>query len=84
MLLTYVPGIFPHDGKNIRFKDITPTVRKAYNIGPSIAYYVPSYSAHMLKKSYSKDTFDLSELNMTGPSAIEHNASFSRTLTVSL
>lgn len=72
-----VPGIIAHDGKNIKFTDITSTVRTTFNIGAPISYYVPRYAANMVKKSYSKDTFDLAELNLV-PNGIEHDASFLR------
>ncbi|PPQ90843.1 hypothetical protein CVT25_007378 [Psilocybe cyanescens] len=70
-------GIIAHDGKNIKFTDITSTVRTTFNIGAPISYYVPRYAANMVKKSYAKDTFDLAELNLV-PNGIEHDASFLR------
>jgi hypothetical protein len=37
---------------------------------------VPNYSAKMLHKSYSKDNFDLADLNLHG--GIEHDGSLTR------
>jgi hypothetical protein len=45
-------GIFPHDGKNISFKEMTVKVREVYNFAPSFCYFVPNYAAKMLKKKY--------------------------------
>jgi hypothetical protein len=54
--------------------------RDVYNFSPSFAYFVPNYAANMLKKSYSKDTFDLEQLSLHN--GIEHDASLTRKLSV--
>ncbi|KAJ3560884.1 heme-thiolate peroxidase [Leucocoprinus birnbaumii] len=69
-------GILPHDGKNIQFKEIGRAVRATYNFSSTFCYFVPHYAAEMLKKSYSKDRIDLSELNLHN--GIEHDASLVR------
>ncbi|KAJ4490297.1 Chloroperoxidase, partial [Lentinula aciculospora] len=69
-------GILPHDGKNISFKAMNTTVRSTYNFAPSFCYFVPNYMAGILKKNYSKDTFDLAEISVHN--GIEHDASLTR------
>ncbi|KAJ3827893.1 Chloroperoxidase [Lentinula raphanica] len=69
-------GILPHDGKNISFKLMNETVRSTYNFAPSFCYFVPNYIAGILKKDYSKDTFDLAEISVHN--GIEHDASLTR------
>ncbi|KAJ4496098.1 Chloroperoxidase [Lentinula edodes] len=69
-------GILPHDGKNISFKAMNETVRSTYNFAPSFCYFVPNYIAGILKKDYSKDTFDLAEISLHN--GIEHDASLTR------
>ncbi|KAJ3984005.1 putative chloroperoxidase [Lentinula detonsa] len=69
-------GILPHDGKNIPFKTMNETVRSTYNFAPSFCYFVPNYIARILKKDYSKDTFDLAEISLHN--GIEHDASLTR------
>jgi hypothetical protein len=69
-------GILPHDGKNISFKTMNETVRTTYNFAPSFCYFVPNYIAKILKKDYSKDTFDLAEISIHN--GIEHDASLTR------
>ena len=53
-------------------------IRVTYNFAPSFCFFVPNYAAYMLKKNYSKDTFDLSELNLHNSPGIEHDASLTR------
>ncbi|KIK68251.1 hypothetical protein GYMLUDRAFT_709877 [Collybiopsis luxurians FD-317 M1] len=69
-------GILPHDGKNISFITLNETVRATYNFAPSFCYYVPNYIARILKKDYSKDTFDLADISVHN--GIEHDASLTR------
>jgi Peroxidase, family 2 len=69
-------GILPHNGRNITFKELNEKVRATFNFAPSFCFFVPNYSARMLEKSYSKDTFDLSDLNLHN--GIEHDASLTR------
>jgi len=66
-------GILPHDGKNIKFKDLGPVIRKSYNFGSTFCFFVPNTAANMLKRSYWKDSFDLADLDLHN--GIEHDAS---------
>jgi len=69
-------GILPRDGRNISFKELNRTVRATFNFAPTFCFFVPNFSAQMLHKSYSKDTFDLEELSLHN--GIEHDASLTR------
>ena len=89
-------GILPHDGKNIKFTELTVSftqlallpyqsdlyieiqhkIRTAYNFAPTFCLFVPHYASDYLKKSYSKDTFDLKDLDLHD--AIEHDGSLVR------
>jgi len=51
-------------------------IRTTYNFGPTFCLFVPNYAAQYLKKSYSKGTFDLQDLDLHN--AIEHDASLVR------
>ena len=70
------PGILPHDGKNITFKAMNIAIRETFNFAPTFCFFVPNHSANMLHKNYSKDTFDLADLNLHG--GIEHDGSLTR------
>ncbi|KZP13752.1 Cloroperoxidase [Athelia psychrophila] len=69
-------GILPHDGKNIRFTDMGAKIRTTYNFATTFCQFVPNFAAEYLKKSYSKDTFDLADLDLHN--AIEHDGSLTR------
>jgi len=69
-------GLLARDGKNITFKEINAAVRLTYNFGASFCFFVPNVAANLLKKSYSKDTLDLEELDLHN--GIEHDASLTR------
>ncbi|KAG6337016.1 hypothetical protein ID866_2076 [Astraeus odoratus] len=69
-------GIIARSGRGIKFTDLTSHVRTTYNFSPSFCSFVPHYAAFMLNKSYSKDTFDLHELDLHN--GIEHDASLTR------
>ncbi|KAF5360184.1 hypothetical protein D9758_011334 [Tetrapyrgos nigripes] len=69
-------GILPHDGRNITFKELNEACRTVYNFAGTFCFFVPNYAANMLHKNYSKDTFDLAELNLHN--GIEHDASLTR------
>jgi len=69
-------GILPHDGKNIKFTEMNHKIRATYNFSPTFCLFVPNYAANYLKKSYSKDTFDLQDLDLHN--AIEHDGSLVR------
>ncbi|KJX94856.1 heme-thiolate peroxidase aromatic peroxygenase like protein [Zymoseptoria brevis] len=71
-------GILPRDGKNITFKELNKTVRQTFNFADSFCFFVPKFAADFLNKSYSRDTFDLAELSLHAPNAIEHDASLTR------
>jgi hypothetical protein len=74
--LSALAGILPHDGKNIKFSDITDTVRTTFNFSQSFATFVPVYAARVLNKDYNKDTLSLHELDIHN--GIEHDASLTR------
>ncbi|KAG2159330.1 Chloroperoxidase [Suillus bovinus] len=63
-------------GRNISFVELNHQIRTTYNFSPSFCSYVPHFAARMLKRSYSKDTFDLAELDLHN--GIEHDASLFR------
>lgn len=69
-------GILPHDGRNISFTEMNHKIRATYNFAPTFCLFVPNYAAEYLKKSYSKDTFDLQDLDLHN--AIEHDGSLVR------
>ncbi|EIN04232.1 heme-thiolate peroxidase [Punctularia strigosozonata HHB-11173 SS5] len=69
-------GILPRDGKNIPFAYMGQQIRKTYNFAPSFCYFVPSYMAQLLRRSYRKDTLDLSDISVHN--GIEHDASLCR------
>jgi hypothetical protein len=71
-------GILPHDGKNISFRELKIKIQQCFNFAPSFCFFVPSFAAAFMDKSYFKDTFDLEELNKHAPDAIEHDASLTR------
>ncbi|KDR77025.1 hypothetical protein GALMADRAFT_225178 [Galerina marginata CBS 339.88] len=69
-------GILPHDGKNIKFNELGPKIRTTFNFASTFCFFVPNFAANMLKRSYSKDTFDLADLDLHN--GIEHDASLTR------
>ena len=75
ILFTLYLGILPRDGRNISFKELNKTIRATTNFSPTFCFFVPNFAANMLNKSYSKDTFDLAELDLHSENGIEHDAS---------
>jgi hypothetical protein len=69
-------GILPHDGKNLKFSDVTDTVRTTFNFSQSFSTYVMVYAARMLNKDYDKDTLSLHDIDIHN--AIEHDGSLTR------
>ncbi|KAJ7446559.1 Chloroperoxidase [Mycena latifolia] len=69
-------GILPHDGRNIKFTDMTRVVRTSFNFANTFCIFVPNYMADLLHKNYSTDTLDLSDINLHN--GIEHDASLTR------
>ncbi|KIM77856.1 hypothetical protein PILCRDRAFT_825071 [Piloderma croceum F 1598] len=69
-------GILPHDGRNIKFTEMSQKIRTTYNFSSTFCLFVPNYAAGYLKKSYRKDTFDLQDLDLHN--AIEHDGSLVR------
>ncbi|KAJ7358462.1 Chloroperoxidase [Mycena albidolilacea] len=69
-------GILPHDGRNIKFTEITDTVRTTFNFAPSFCRFVPSFMAQKLHKNYKTDACDLADISLHN--AIEHDASLTR------
>jgi len=71
-------GIFPHDGKNISFKEMTDKVTAAYNVSPTLSLVTPAFAADMLGRDYKTDKLDLGDLNLHSDASIEHDASLLR------
>jgi hypothetical protein len=69
-------GILPHDGRNITFPQLNHAIRTTYNFAPTFCLFVPNFVADYLKKSYSKDTFDLHDIDLHN--GIEHDGSLTR------
>ncbi|KAJ7292000.1 Chloroperoxidase [Mycena rebaudengoi] len=69
-------GILPRDGRNIKFTEITKTVRATYNFSSSFCLFVPGFMASLLHRNYSKDTCDLADISLHN--GIEHDASLTR------
>ncbi|KAJ7136292.1 hypothetical protein C8R46DRAFT_1168417 [Mycena filopes] len=65
-----------HDGRNIRFTDMSKIVHATYNFSPTFSRFVPTFMANILKRSYKKDMCDLADLNLHN--GIEHDASLTR------
>ncbi|KAJ7452007.1 Chloroperoxidase, partial [Mycena latifolia] len=63
-------------GRNIKFTEMTRTVRQSFNFASTFSHFVSSYGADTLLKDYGRDTFDLAELTMHN--GIEHDASLTR------
>jgi len=70
-------GIISRSGRGIKFTEVPKHLYATYNLGPSFCYYLCHYAARMLNRNYSRDTFDLEELNLHN--GIEHDASLTRT-----
>ncbi|KAF8888796.1 Chloroperoxidase [Infundibulicybe gibba] len=71
-------GILPRDGRGITFPELNHKIRQTYNFAPTFCFFVPNFSANMLGKSYSKDKFNLSDLDLHSDKGIEHDASLTR------
>ncbi|OJA10614.1 hypothetical protein AZE42_05708, partial [Rhizopogon vesiculosus] len=69
-------GIISRSGRGISFVELNHHIRATYNFSPSFCSHVPHVAARMLKKSYSKDTFDLEEIDLHN--GIEHDGSLLR------
>ncbi|KAH7928882.1 Cloroperoxidase [Leucogyrophana mollusca] len=69
-------GIIPRSGRGITFTELNRQIRSTYNFGSSFCSFVPHFAAKMLQKSYSKDVFDLEDLDLHN--GIEHDASLTR------
>jgi len=69
-------GVLPRDGKNITFRQLNAVIRSSYNFAPSFCYFVPNTIATILRRNYSTDTFDLSDIDVHN--GIEHDASLCR------
>lgn len=70
-------GIISRSGRGIKFTELTQQIRTTYNFSASFCALVPHIAANMLKRKYSKDTFDLEELDLHN--GIEHDGSLTRT-----
>ncbi|KAI0772775.1 Cloroperoxidase [Trametes elegans] len=69
-------GLIPHDGKNIRFSDLSGAIRRVFNFAPTFCFFVPRYIATSLTRNYRTDRFDLSDID--AHNCIEHDASLTR------
>jgi hypothetical protein len=52
-------------------------VDAAFNIAPTVSFFVTNLAVRMLKRDYERDTFDLADLDLHN--GIEHDASLTRT-----
>lgn len=69
-------GIISRSGRKISFVEVGYHIRATYNFSPTFCSFVPHFAAHMLKRSYSEDIFDLEELDLHN--GIEHDGSLVR------
>ncbi|KAJ7743557.1 Chloroperoxidase [Mycena metata] len=69
-------GIFPHDGRNIKFTEMTHAVQTSFNLSSTFSIFIPTFAADILHKDYKTGTFDLAELSIHN--GIEHDGSFLR------
>ncbi|KAJ7031449.1 Chloroperoxidase [Mycena alexandri] len=85
-------GILPHDGRNIKFTEMTHAVQTSFNLSSTFSIFVPTFAANMLHRNYktvrqiasnilidihsSQDKFDLADLNIHN--GIEHDGSLLR------
>lgn len=69
-------GILPRDGKNIPFPSIISKVHQTYNFSETFVYFTSNYVAHLLGRSYARDTFDLADISLHN--GIEHDGSLTR------
>ncbi|KAJ7437208.1 Chloroperoxidase [Mycena galericulata] len=69
-------GIIAHDGRNVKFTDITRAVRTTCNFAQTFSIFVPTVAANMLKRNYKTDSCDLAEISLHN--GIEHDASLTR------
>ena len=76
-------GIFPHDGKNISFKEMSEKVTAAYNVSATLSLVTPAFAADMLGRDYKTDKLDLGDLNLHSDTSIEHDASLLRLYSIS-
>ncbi|KAJ7822901.1 Chloroperoxidase [Mycena olivaceomarginata] len=72
-------GMYPPrwaNGRNIKFTDMTTTIRTTFNFAPTFCLFVPTFMAQLLKKNYKTDTCNLADISMHN--GIEHDASLTR------
>ncbi|KAJ6603250.1 Chloroperoxidase [Mycena vulgaris] len=69
-------GILPHDGRNVKFSEITHAVRTSFNFAPTFSRFVPGVAADMLHKNPKTDMCDLADISLHN--GIEHDASLTR------
>ncbi|KIM71445.1 hypothetical protein PILCRDRAFT_819327 [Piloderma croceum F 1598] len=69
-------GIIAHDGQNISFVELAQQVQVTYNMAPTFCIFLSKYMAGFMKKDYSKDAFDLKDLDEHNK--IEHDGSLIR------
>jgi len=69
-------GIFPRDGRNIRFKEMSTKIHETFNFAESFCYFVPWFFAGLVGRDYETGTLDLEDLALHN--AIEHDASMTR------
>lgn len=52
-------GVISHDGKNIRFNDLSKATQATFNFAETFTFVVCNFSAGMLRRTYDKGTCDL-------------------------
>jgi hypothetical protein len=69
-------GIVSHDGRDLSFVELTQKLEATYNLAPTFCVYLGKYIANYLKKDFSKDVFNLKDIDMHNQ--IEHDGSLLR------
>jgi len=69
-------GIFPHDGRNITFKQMARACHQHFNFAPSFCFFVCDFMARILRRNYRTDRLDLGD--MCCHNGIEHDGSITR------
>jgi hypothetical protein len=69
-------GILSHDGRDIPFVELVQKLQPTYNLAPTFCLYLGKYIANYLQKDYSKDVFNLKDIDLHNK--IEHDGSILR------
>ncbi|KAI0324616.1 chloroperoxidase-like protein [Cubamyces sp. BRFM 1775] len=69
-------GLIPRDGKNIKFTELAAAIPRVYNLSSTFAFFLTSYAAFVLRRSYGTDQLDLADID--AHNCIEHDGSLTR------